>query len=127
MKNSKTHQQVKTSQTKAIADFVKALSPEHQRIVEQLRDIIFRSATSIEESIKWNMLCYFAAGNVCYIASYKEHINFGFYKGAEIMDPEKLLVGSGKNLRHIKIHEKVDIRVRAFTQLIKQAVRLNHG
>ena len=39
----------------------------------------------------------------CYIAVFKSRINLGFYYGAELSDPENLLEGSGKLLRHIKV------------------------
>ncbi len=51
----------------------------------------------------------------CYIALFKERINLGFYYGADLPDPENLLEGSGKTLRHIKISQP--------TQLENPAVR----
>ena len=31
------------------------------------------------------------------------YINLGFYQGAVLADPERLLEGTGKGLRHVKI------------------------
>ena len=45
----------------------------------------------------------------CYIAAQREHVNLGFYYGAELPDPESLLVGSGKRLRHIKLTAPAEI------------------
>lgn len=39
---------------------------------------------------------------VVYIAAFKDSVNLGFYKGTSLSDPNKLLRGTGKNLRHIK-------------------------
>ena len=39
----------------------------------------------------------------CYILPYKEWVNLGFYKGADIPDPDHLLEGTGAKMRHIKI------------------------
>lgn len=39
----------------------------------------------------------------CYIAPFKNRINLGFYYGADLPDPQKLLEGTGQNLRHVKI------------------------
>jgi len=46
----------------------------------------------------------------CYIGAYREHVNLGFYYGAELADPRGLMEGTGKKLRHIKVEniEKVD-------------------
>jgi Domain of unknown function (DU1801) len=39
----------------------------------------------------------------CYIMPQKDYLNLGFYQGSELSDPEQLLEGSGKKLRHVKI------------------------
>lgn len=46
----------------------------------------------------------------CYIGVHREHANLGFYYGAQLSDPEGLLEGTGKKLRHIKVRdiEEVD-------------------
>jgi len=46
----------------------------------------------------------------CYIGAFKRHVNLGFYYGAILPDPQGLLEGTGKNLRHIKVNtlEAVD-------------------
>jgi hypothetical protein len=39
----------------------------------------------------------------CYISVSGDHINIGFMYGAELPDPENLLGGTGKLLRHVRI------------------------
>lgn len=45
-----------------------------------------------------------------YILPHKSWVNLGFFRGAILTDSNELLEGTGKNMRHIKIHnlEKVD-------------------
>lgn len=38
-----------------------------------------------------------------YIQPHKSWVNLGFFRGVSLEDKEKLLVGTGKKLRHIKI------------------------
>lgn len=38
-----------------------------------------------------------------YIMPMRGYINLGFYQGAVLADPERLLEGTGKGLRHVKI------------------------
>jgi hypothetical protein len=38
-----------------------------------------------------------------YIMPMRGYVNLGFYQGALLADPEKLLEGTGKGLRHVKI------------------------
>jgi hypothetical protein len=46
---------------------------------------------------------------VVYIGVYRKHINFGFHGGARMEDPEGVLEGSGKQLRHISIKSPADL------------------
>lgn len=57
----------------------------------------------------------------CYIALAKEHINLGFYYGAELPDPEGLLEGTGKRMRHVKIRSAEQLEEPALRQLVKTA------
>lgn len=57
----------------------------------------------------------------CYIGVYKTRINFGFYYGADLPDPENLLEGSGKMLRHIKISRPAQLETPAVRNLVVTA------
>ena len=59
----------------------------------------------------------------CYIGIFKKHVNLGFYRGSELPDPNKLLLGTGKRLRHIKITSLQAIENPAIESLIKEAVK----
>jgi len=57
-----------------------------------------------------------------YIGIYKNHINLGFYHGAALPDPKRLLEGTGKRLRHIKIESVSKAKSSPIKQLIKDAI-----
>jgi hypothetical protein len=38
-----------------------------------------------------------------YVNVFKDHTNVGFFHGAHLEDPGKLLEGTGKNMRHVKL------------------------
>jgi hypothetical protein len=57
----------------------------------------------------------------CYIALYDDHVNLGFNQGAELPDPEGLLGGPGKMLRHTKIAEPEDLEDSAVRRLLEAA------
>ena len=38
-----------------------------------------------------------------YVGVYKAHINVGFFLGSTLSDPKRLLVGTGKRMRHVKV------------------------
>jgi hypothetical protein len=56
-----------------------------------------------------------------YVNAFRAHVNVGFFRGAEIADPENLLEGTGKFMRHIKLTPDGDVDPAALTKLIKTA------
>ncbi|MDJ0702661.1 MAG: DUF1801 domain-containing protein [Leptolyngbyaceae cyanobacterium MO_188.B28] len=56
-----------------------------------------------------------------YVNSFKAHVNVGFFRGAEIADPEGLLEGSGKFMRHVKLRPERDVDDTALKKLIETA------
>src|SRR6185436_10405967 len=58
-----------------------------------------------------------------YVNAFKAHVNVGFFRGAEIPNPEGLLEGTGKFMRHVKLRPGVDFNAAALTKLIETAYR----
>ncbi len=56
-----------------------------------------------------------------YVNAFKAHVNVGFFRGAEIADPERLLQGTGKFMRHVKLRPASDVDAEALTKLIETA------
>ncbi len=58
----------------------------------------------------------------CYIAAQREYVNLGFYYGAVLPDPEGLLEGTGKNLRHIKVRVVGEVAQPALRKIIQASL-----
>ena len=56
-----------------------------------------------------------------YVNAFKAHVNVGFFRGAEIADPENLLEGSGKFMRHVKLRLGWGVNAAALKKLIETA------
>ena len=56
-----------------------------------------------------------------YVNVFKSHINAGFFTGALLPDPHKLLEGTGKRMRHVKLRPDGGVDSQALSQLIKNA------
>lgn len=56
-----------------------------------------------------------------YVNAFTSHVNVGFFRGAEIVDPNRLLQGTGKLMRHVKLGITDDIDRAALTKLIETA------
>jgi hypothetical protein len=62
-------------------------------------------------------------GQVCYIAPFKSHVNLGFFRGMDLPDPDSLLEGTGKMLRHVKIRSQADLERPSVRALLEAAVK----
>lgn len=62
-------------------------------------------------------------GEICYIKPLKDSVNLGFFHGANLKDPNQLLQGTGKLLRHIKFKKKENIDINAVEELLETALK----
>lgn len=76
------------------------LSAIAQRWYEELH----RCGTDVMEVMHDNQptVCVDGAA-FAYVAVYKQHVNLGFFQGVVLSDPENLLCGNGKYMRHVKL------------------------
>src|SRR5689334_6948274 len=58
---------------------------------------------------------------ICSIAAFSEFVHFGFYWGADISDPKKILLGKGKQYRYIVVRDKKDFPITYINKLLKEA------
>ena len=56
-----------------------------------------------------------------YVNAFAAHVNVGFFHGAALADPERLLVGTGKYMRHVKLGPGRDVDTTALVELIDAA------
>ncbi len=58
----------------------------------------------------------------CHIPVYSEHINLGFNKGTLLQDPNGLLKGTGKLIRHIEIKQQHDFNNPTVRELVQESI-----
>jgi len=56
-----------------------------------------------------------------YTNAFTAHVSVGVFRGAELEDPDGLLEGSGKFMRHVKIRPETGVNEKALTELIHRA------
>jgi len=56
-----------------------------------------------------------------YVNAFKAHVNVGFFRGAKIAEPDGLLEGTGKFMRHVKLWPERDLDATALRKLIETA------
>jgi hypothetical protein len=85
---------------------IKALAPK------RTREIAYR---------RWPIR--YAVGDklVCGIGNYPRWVSIYFFRGAELDDPDGILEGSGKGMRHIKLREPRDASRLEVKRMIRRA------
>lgn len=66
--------------------YIKKQKPFAQPILTHLRKVVHDACPDIVETIKWGVPSFEYKGPMCGIAAFKEHIRFGFWKGALLKD-----------------------------------------
>jgi hypothetical protein len=106
-----------------------AASPSLRPLCDFLRRLI----TNLDETcveVVWpkQKIASFGVGpkkmtqHYAYIGIQKSHLNLGFYHGALLEDPAGLLEGTGKNLRHVKLHDVAEAKNPAIRALLIEAI-----
>ena len=56
-----------------------------------------------------------------YVDAFRAHVDVGFFRGAEIADPQGLLEGTGKFMRHVKLRPGSECDAAALSKLVETA------
>ncbi len=56
-----------------------------------------------------------------YVNVFTSHVNVGFFQGAALPDPDRLLQGNGKFMRHVKLRPGAATDATALRTLIERA------
>lgn len=118
-------------QTSDLMIFLKAFSADRQEIALKLRDFVWDLYPQTNELVydNFNALAFGwsptdkVGDTFCTIALYRtnENNHFGFYWGSEIKDPDKILLGGGKQYRYILVDNFDDFPKTYIQKLLKEA------
>jgi len=103
-----------------------AKAGKQKDIVKSLRALVKRTLAGSEEYVNpWKIPSFDSNGTVCGFMTGKEHVTFIFLRGAALPDPEGLLEGTGKSVRHVKVRTVADVKRPALKKLVVEAAKLN--
>ena len=114
----------------AFQQILQPFTPEVKKIATEIRALIFDVYPDVIE-VPWVVQKIIGYGtgpkkmseHFCWIQPNKAHVNLGFNYGAELPDPEKLLEGTGKLFRHVKMRTVEDIKRIGVQQLLENVCR----
>jgi hypothetical protein len=110
---------------KTVDEYIAGLVPWQAEIVSRIREIIMNGAPDVKEKYKWGQPVYEKFGPLAYMKAFKHVVNFGFWRGADIVDPTGLLEGDGDKMRHMQLKSIDQVNADIFSDFIRQAVKLN--
>ncbi len=111
-------------------DLLVGVNPEVREILEFLRGLVIQLHSDTvevprigERSVAYGYGVKKMSETYTYLMPQKDYVNLGFYHGASLSDPNGLLEGTGKALRHVKIRSLEVARSTETKTLIQEAMK----
>jgi hypothetical protein len=112
-----------------VADLLEPYSPEVQKLALATRAFVLRLIPNAIEMVdtKSKLIGFgFSSGYkdmICSLIPAKSWVTLGIGWGAELPDPQKLLEGSGKVHRHVKLKAESDLKTPALQAILKAGLQ----
>ncbi len=110
-----------------LESFLSAYPPAIQSLILEARQLITQVLPGLIEQIDLpsKIIAYGYgvkyADLICAIAPYPAYVNLMFSRGADLPDPEGLLIGTGKHARHVKLRTNEDLHQSGVQTLLEKA------
>jgi hypothetical protein len=117
------------AQSDSVEALYAKLTPEVRPLMEELRALIAEVMPNATEGVHlgWTVIHYRHGGSmrdmIVALSPQRAYVNLEFADGAELPDPAHRLEGTGKRMRHVKIHSSEDARNPAVRVLLGEAAR----
>jgi hypothetical protein len=115
-----------------LLEFLSGSDPTVRSLALRLRTIVLGEMAPCHEYIFWMrtkvVLLYGSSDrviddNICFISVFARHVDLVFKRGADLDDPDGILEGAGKGMRHIKVKASADVARPAIRSLLGQSRR----
>ena len=107
---------------------IKKSAPFAQPILQHLRELVHKACPGVQETMKWSFPHFEYKGILCSMSAFKQHCNFGFWKGSLLKNDKGLLsrVGETDMSFFDKLTSMDDLPSdKILLAYIKEAVKLN--
>lgn len=111
----------KNERVQKFLEEIKMFNDEQFNILQKIREIVFKNYKKTEERMMYGGIMFSLKDDFSGIFARKNHVSFEFINGFKMKDPDKLLEGTGKLRRHLKIKSLSDIKDKKVDFFVKQA------
>jgi hypothetical protein len=102
---------------KNVEDYITKQKSPQKEICQKLRQILFKAFPGIKEEMKWGVPSY--DNGKYYFVSLKTHVNLGFSIKGLSKEEIALFEGSGKTMKHVKMHSLEEIDEKKIMDLLR--------
>jgi len=102
---------------KHVEEYIERQESPQTEILLKIREIFLKTLPNYKEIIAWGVVVF--GNDKFYIASMKNRVHVGFAINGLSKEEIRLFEGSGKTMRHIKIHSIDDIDEENLVELIQ--------
>lgn len=106
-----------------VTAFINEAPPEQQQIMQQLRQLLHDSVADVQEDFKWSRPVFKKEKDFAYLKTAKGYVKLGFFNFQKLVDPDNMLEGTGKDMRHIKIKKAADINKNLLASWFRASVQ----
>src|SRR5215469_14918536 len=115
--------------------YLATYNPHISDLTLALREVVLEEAPEAVESISrgYALAVGFSftgkplKDGFCHIVAYETHVNLGFNRGALLPDPNGILTGTGKSIRHITIRNQNELEHPAIRRYLQAAIEQVDG
>jgi len=100
-----------------VDEYIEKQESPQKEILQKVRKIFQKTLPGCEEKMTWGVITF--AGGKFYIAAMKNRVHVGFAITGLNKEEISYFEGTGKTMRHIKIHSLDDIDEKILVKLIR--------
>jgi hypothetical protein len=113
-----------------LLSYLATYDPHVRELTLALRNVVLEEAPDAVESIVQSYAVAIGFSftgkplkdGFCHIVTYASHVNLGFNRGALLPDPNRVLAGKGKMIRHVTIRDQRDLGRQFLRRYLQAAI-----
>jgi hypothetical protein len=110
---------------KKTRDPTKTPEPDMDRLADAVRRVARTAGPDLKTEVKWGNPWFVGTDLILLVGAFTRHVGIEFWRGTSLRDPQGLLEGTGKNLRHVKVRTLAEAKSPALAALFREAIRLD--